>query len=81
MVTASVSARALQKFDCLSKRELEVATGIAYGHRAADIAEELGIDVKTVHSYRSRVLLKLQATGSARVAILAYVAGIIDIEI
>lgn len=81
MVKASVSARALEKFECLSKRELEVARGIARGHSASDIAEDLGLAVNTVHSFRNRALLKLNVKSSAQVAILAYVAGIIDIEI
>lgn len=45
--------------EMLSAREREVLHGLAHGRRLAEIAETLGINVKTVHTYRTRVLNKL----------------------
>lgn len=44
----------------LSRRELEVLCGLAAGERVADIADSLGIQAKTVHTYRKRILEKLK---------------------
>lgn len=43
----------------LSRRELEVLYRVAAGERLVDIAEALGIQTKTVHTYRKRILEKL----------------------
>lgn len=45
----------------LSERELDVLLRLANGARIADIAVELGISAKTVHTYRTRILAKLDA--------------------
>lgn len=44
----------------LSTRELEVLTSLARGERVGDIATRLSLSVKSVSTYRSRVLEKLQ---------------------
>lgn len=43
----------------LSEREREVLELVAYGHTNAEIASRLGIGVKSIESYRSRVYEKL----------------------
>lgn len=47
----------------LSPRELDVARLIATDTRPADIAAKLNISVKTVSTYRARILEKLRRTG------------------
>lgn len=43
----------------LSDREIEVLQWIAQGRRLTDIAEQLNLSIKTVSTYRSRLLSKL----------------------
>ncbi|MBU2703532.1 DNA-binding CsgD family transcriptional regulator [Sporomusaceae bacterium BoRhaA] len=43
----------------LSLREREVLKRIVYGYSLTEIAEELSISVKTVETYKSRVMDKL----------------------
>ena len=49
----------------LSDRELEVMTMIASGVSLTEIAERLHVSVKTVSSYRARVLEKMQMKSNA----------------
>jgi DNA-binding CsgD family transcriptional regulator len=44
----------------LSGREREVLAWLSHGHSCADIAGRLGISIKTVSTYRARLLDKLQ---------------------
>ncbi|GAA3946049.1 response regulator transcription factor [Allohahella marinimesophila] len=53
---ASAVARA---FDALSGREREVAQLIAHRVCIKDIADQLGVSCKTVHSYKDRIFAKL----------------------
>lgn len=45
--------------DTLSDREIEVLQWIAQGRRLTEIAEHLNLSIKTVSTYRSRLLIKL----------------------
>lgn len=49
----------------LSPRETEVFHRIARGERVTDIADDLGVSVKTVSTYRSRILEKLDFANNA----------------
>lgn len=49
-----------QKLDMLSKREQEVLRAVAYGYTNREIAEHLGISVKSVETYRYRLAEKLE---------------------
>jgi len=49
----------------LSDRELEVVRMIAVGRSLTDIARELNLSAKTVSTYRSRTLLKMQMGSNA----------------
>lgn len=60
----------------LSTREMQVFTLIARGMQPADIAEELQIDVKTVSTYRSRLLTKLGVVNNRDLIVLAMRVGI-----
>lgn len=51
--------------ELLSDRELEVLRLIATGKSLTDIAETLHVNVKTVSTYRSRSLLKMQMRSNA----------------
>jgi len=49
----------------LSNREMEVAGLIASGLRAQQIADNLGLSLKTIHTHRSRLMKKLQMANNA----------------
>ncbi len=51
--------------ESLSDRELQVLCLIANGRKATEIAEELCLSIKTVNTYRSRVLEKLHLRNNA----------------
>lgn len=57
---------ARQLWESLSKREREVARLVVQGLPNRDIAETLGISIKTVEIHRSRVMRKMQAKNLAR---------------
>jgi two-component system, NarL family, invasion response regulator UvrY len=49
----------------LSDREAQIFERIVAGKRVSEIAEELGLTVATVHTYRSRILDKMNARSNA----------------
>jgi DNA-binding NarL/FixJ family response regulator len=51
--------------DLLSKREFEIFLSIASGKPVSQIAEELGLSVKTVNNHRARILQKLGMKNTA----------------
>ena len=53
----------------LTQREAEVLSGIARGQSNPQIANELGVSVKTVQNHVSRVLAKLQVTDRTQAAL------------
>ncbi len=53
--------------DNLSDRELEVLSLMSEGNSASDIAQRLAVSIKTVSTYRSRILKKLNVTSNAAV--------------
>ncbi len=57
--------------EMLSEREKEVLYGLARGRRLAEIADNLGINVKTVHTYRTRVLNKLRVRTNVELVLYA----------
>jgi two-component system, NarL family, invasion response regulator UvrY len=62
--------------ELLSSRELEVMRKIAAGHTAGEIAAELHLSVKTVSTYRSRVLQKMNLRNNAEIMHYAFRAGL-----
>jgi DNA-binding NarL/FixJ family response regulator len=75
-VTQSVGERLLMEFqrsgeqptyETLSDREHQVMCLIARGMRVADIAEELSLSSKTISTYRSRILKKLDLKTNAEI--------------
>ena len=53
--------------ETLSEREAQVMTLIAKGKTAGEIADKLALSVKTVSTYRSRLLEKLSLENNAQV--------------
>jgi len=64
----------------LTDRELAVLRLLAQGSRNREIATHLGISVKTVETYRSRLMLKLKVTSLADLVRFAIRAGIVPVE-
>jgi len=56
----------------LSRREQEVFRYLAYGHRVTAIGVMLGISVKTVSTYRTRLLEKLALKNNAELVLLGH---------
>jgi len=63
-------------FPDLTDREREVLSLIAHGKTNGDIAESLGLSLKTVRNHVSNVLAKLQVADRAQAAIRAREAGL-----
>lgn len=61
----------------LSEREREVLVGVAQGHTSAAMADRLGLSVKTVESYRARMMQKLNLRSRADVVRLAMESGLL----
>lgn len=61
----------------LSERELEVFLQLAQGASVSDIAAALNLSVKTVSTYRSRLLEKLSLSSNAELAAYAIRNGLI----
>ncbi|MEQ1620368.1 MAG: response regulator transcription factor [Methylococcales bacterium] len=49
----------------LTDREFQVFNALSKGKRLTDIAEEMSLSVKTVSTYRSRILKKMKLTNNA----------------
>jgi two-component system, LuxR family, response regulator FixJ len=60
----------------LTEREREVLEGLVAGLPNKTVAYDLGISVRTVESYRARVVEKMQARNLSHLVRLALVAGI-----
>jgi two-component system invasion response regulator UvrY len=51
--------------ECLSDREYDVMLRIASGKTVGEIAEEIHLSVKTISTYRTRILLKMRMKNNA----------------
>lgn len=61
----------------LSRRECEVLALLALGHTNREIAERVGLSVRTVEWHRARIQAKLGVTGRAALAQVARTHGLI----
>ena len=61
-------AKGKSPLDSLSMRELQVLRRLALGHTNHEIAESYNISVKTVDTYRARLLKKLDLRNNAELA-------------
>ena len=66
------------KHHVLSDREYQVLRMIGAGRTVSEISTELGLSVKTVSTYRARILDKLQLRTSAELIHYAVVNGIVQ---
>ncbi|MEY1662591.1 response regulator transcription factor [Isoalcanivorax beigongshangi] len=66
------------KLATLTARERDVFLPLAQGYGNREVAEQLGISVKTVDLYRSRVMKRLQATSLPDLVGMAVAAGLLD---
>jgi DNA-binding NarL/FixJ family response regulator len=61
--------------DSLTPREREIVTMVAYGHTNKEIANVLGITVKTVETHKANIMQKLDLTSRAELVRFALTAG------
>lgn len=66
--------------DALSQREREVLVLIARGHSNQQVADKLFLSVKTVESYRSRLMTKLGLKDRSELTRLVLETGLLDTE-
>jgi DNA-binding NarL/FixJ family response regulator len=64
--------------DTLSMRELQVLRRLALGHTNREIAKAYHISIKTVDTYRSRLLKKLELRNNAELSRFAIQNGLIE---
>ena len=62
----------------LTAREMQVMTAIVSGRSLTDIAEQLRLSVKTVSTYRGRILEKLQLAGNSELVRYAMQNSLLD---
>jgi DNA-binding NarL/FixJ family response regulator len=62
----------------LSNREFEILRLIASGRTVSQIAQQLGLSVKTVSTYRMRLLTKLNMKSNAELTHYAIKGGLVD---
>lgn len=65
----------------LTPREIEVVRYVAEGFKNKDIAEKLGIQIKTVETHRTNINNKLGFNHVSQLIIYAIQKGLIKIEI
>jgi DNA-binding NarL/FixJ family response regulator len=64
--------------EALSDREFQILQMIASGSTVGEIATQLNLSVKTVSSYRTRVLEKLQLKNNAQLMVYAMTHGLLS---
>ena len=65
-------------YEQLSPREQQVLRLIALGHTSQQVADQLGLSVKTVETYKSRLMTKLDLTSRAALVRYALQRGLLD---
>lgn len=74
----ALGAKGQSPLDMLSRRELEVLRRLALGHTNREIASAYNISIKTVDTYRFRLLKKLNLRNNAEVSRFAIQNRLID---
>jgi DNA-binding NarL/FixJ family response regulator len=69
---------ALAPLESLSDRELQVLKFVAEGFTGSEIGKQLNLSVKTVDTYRARLLVKLELQSTADLIRFALRHGVID---
>lgn len=75
----SKGSKGQSELDNLSTRELQVLRRLALGHTNREIAETYNISIKTVDTYRFRLLKKLNLRNNADLSRFAMQHGLIEI--
>lgn len=78
LVAEISGAHTAEPLKLLSDRELEVMLLLARGHSISDIAKSLSLSAKTVSTYRSRLLKKLNLTNTAEIIRYAIQNNLVD---
>lgn len=79
VVSVSEKSEAGSRLEQLSQREKEVLGQIAQGHTNQSIADRLFLSVKTVESYRARLMAKLGLKSRAELTQFALESGLFDL--
>src|SRR5690606_20380490 len=66
--------------DALTKREREVLTLVGAGHSTPEIAEKLGLSVKTIQGHRGRIMTKLECKNVAGMVRWAIKLGLVSAD-
>ena len=72
------SSQTTALLDTLTRRERDVFLPLAKGYTSREIAEQLGVGVKTIDLYRARVMKRLGADRLPDVTGIALSAGLMD---
>ena len=73
-------ARVKAPYILLSPREREVLRLIAHGYSMAEVAERLSLSIKTVDTYKTRLMEKLGATKKSELVSYALKYGLLSNE-
>lgn len=84
LVAGHVASRGISSngsaLDTLSRRERQVLKLVASGYTNQEAADRLGVSVKTVEGYRSRVMRKLDAPNRATLVRVALQTGLLAVS-
>jgi two-component system response regulator NreC len=64
----------------LTKREKEIVCLVAEGYKNREVAERLGISVKTVETHRANIMNKLALRNLAQLIYYAIKTGMVNVE-
>lgn len=78
LLATSVSSGSALPHETLSNRELDVLRMIASGKTVSEIAESLNLSVKTISTYRTRILQKMSLPTNAALTSYAIRHGIVN---
>jgi RNA polymerase sigma factor (sigma-70 family) len=71
-------ARVQGLLESLTPREKDVLLPLVQGYSNREIAEQLGVSIKTIDLYRSRVMKRMQAEHLPQLVGMAIAAGLVD---
>ncbi|MCB1035776.1 MAG: response regulator transcription factor [Acidobacteria bacterium] len=78
LVTHLESGEGAESHACLSDREFQVMCMLASGKTVGQIADELLLSVKTVSTYRTRILQKMNLRNTAQIMHYALQKGLVE---
>jgi DNA-binding NarL/FixJ family response regulator len=78
MIGAFTGQQTGQPHESLSDREFEILCLIASGKTVSQIGRELSLSVKTISTYRARIMLKMRMSTNAELTHYAIKTGLVD---